>query len=80
VTLSAQDVAEITRLLQESQFDELHIESDGFKLTLRRGAIARNQGMGVAGTGTAQVVAPARHHRGHEAHEHRARGNCRHGR
>jgi acetyl-CoA carboxylase biotin carboxyl carrier protein len=59
VTLSAQDVAEITRLLQESQFDELHIESDGFKLTLRRGAIARNQGMGVAATGTAPVVAPA---------------------
>ncbi len=59
MTLSAQDVAEITRLLQESQFDELHIESDGFKLTLRRGAIARNQGMGVAGAGTAPVVAPA---------------------
>jgi acetyl-CoA carboxylase biotin carboxyl carrier protein len=38
VPLTAQDVAEITRLLEESEFDELHIESDGFKLTLRRGA------------------------------------------
>jgi hypothetical protein len=38
VTLTAQDVAEITRLLEESDFDELHLEHEGFKLTLRRGA------------------------------------------
>ena len=34
--LSAQDVAEITRLLEESQFEELHLEQDGLKITLRR--------------------------------------------
>jgi acetyl-CoA carboxylase biotin carboxyl carrier protein len=38
VTLTARDVAEITRLLEESEFDELHVEHAGFKLTLRRGA------------------------------------------
>jgi acetyl-CoA carboxylase biotin carboxyl carrier protein len=36
--LTAQDVAEITRLLEESEFDELHLEQDGLKLTLKRGA------------------------------------------
>jgi acetyl-CoA carboxylase biotin carboxyl carrier protein len=41
VTLTAQDVAEITRLLEESQFEELHLEHEGFTLTLRRGAAAR---------------------------------------
>ncbi|TLY65157.1 MAG: hypothetical protein E6K52_00045 [Gammaproteobacteria bacterium] len=30
VPLSAQDVAEITRLLEESEFDELHLEHEGF--------------------------------------------------
>jgi len=38
VTLTAKDVAEIARLLEESEFDELHLEHEGFKLTLRRGA------------------------------------------
>jgi acetyl-CoA carboxylase biotin carboxyl carrier protein len=38
VPLTAQDVAEITRLLEESEFDELHIEHEGLKLTLRRRA------------------------------------------
>jgi acetyl-CoA carboxylase biotin carboxyl carrier protein len=42
VTLTAQDVAEITRLLEESQFDELHLEHEGFTLTLRRAAAARS--------------------------------------
>jgi acetyl-CoA carboxylase biotin carboxyl carrier protein len=37
VTLTAKDVAEITRLLEESSFDELHLELDGMKLSLRRG-------------------------------------------
>jgi acetyl-CoA carboxylase biotin carboxyl carrier protein len=41
MTLTAQDVAEITRLLEESQFDELQLEHEGFKLTLRRSAAAR---------------------------------------
>jgi acetyl-CoA carboxylase biotin carboxyl carrier protein len=37
VSLTAKDVAEITRLLEESVFDELSLELDGLKLTLRRG-------------------------------------------
>ena len=38
--LTAQDVAEITRLLEESDFDELHLEQEGLKLTLKRAAAA----------------------------------------
>ena len=37
MSLTAKDVAEITRLLEESAFDELCLELDGLKLTLRRG-------------------------------------------
>lgn len=36
MTLTAKDVAEITRLLEESSFDEMTLELDGLKLTLRR--------------------------------------------
>jgi acetyl-CoA carboxylase biotin carboxyl carrier protein len=36
VTITSKDVAEITRLLEASSFDELHLESDGLKLDLRR--------------------------------------------
>ena len=36
MSLTAKDVAEITRLLEESNFDELHLETDGWKLSLRR--------------------------------------------
>jgi acetyl-CoA carboxylase biotin carboxyl carrier protein len=38
VTLTAKDVAEITRLLEESDFLELRIEHEGLKLTLKRGS------------------------------------------
>jgi acetyl-CoA carboxylase biotin carboxyl carrier protein len=41
--LTAQDVAEITRLLEESDFLELRLEHEGFKLTLKR-AGARGAG------------------------------------
>lgn len=51
--LTAQDVAEITRLLEESDFLELRIEHEGFKLTLKR-AGARG-----AGTDGATAAAPA---------------------
>ena len=54
--LSAQDVAEITRLLEESEFDELHLEHEGFKLTLKRGAAVRREGPDIA---TASAVSPA---------------------
>jgi acetyl-CoA carboxylase biotin carboxyl carrier protein len=36
VTLTAADVAEIMRLVEQSNFDELNLEIDGIKLTLRR--------------------------------------------
>ncbi len=43
MTLTSKDVAEITRLLEESVFTELHLEIDGLKIDLKRGtgAIAR---------------------------------------
>ena len=41
MTLTAKDVAQITRLLEESSFDEMTLELDGLRLTLRRnGAVA----------------------------------------
>jgi acetyl-CoA carboxylase biotin carboxyl carrier protein len=51
VSLTAKDVAEITRLLEESAFDELCLELDGLKLTLRRGIdgdVRAAPGLGVA--------------------------------
>jgi acetyl-CoA carboxylase biotin carboxyl carrier protein len=38
VSLTAKDVAEIVRILEDSTFDELDLEIDGMRLTLRRGA------------------------------------------
>jgi acetyl-CoA carboxylase biotin carboxyl carrier protein len=40
VSLTAADVAEIMRLVEQSGFDELTLEIDGIKLSLRRGAPA----------------------------------------
>ena len=40
MTLTAREIAEITRLLEESNFDELHLEIDGLKLHLKRGNAA----------------------------------------
>ena len=40
MSLTAKDVAEILRLLEDSTFDELSLEMDGVKLTLQRGAAA----------------------------------------
>jgi acetyl-CoA carboxylase biotin carboxyl carrier protein len=42
VTLTAKEVAEITRLLEDSSFDELYLELDGLKLSLKRGGGATN--------------------------------------
>jgi acetyl-CoA carboxylase biotin carboxyl carrier protein len=47
VSLTAADVAEIMRLVEQSGFDELTLEIDGMKLSLRRGALAETA---VAGT------------------------------
>ncbi len=49
MTLTAKDVEEITRLIEESSFDELQLEIDGMKLSLRRrGAAACEAGIAPA--------------------------------
>ena len=40
MTLTAKDVAEIMRLLEQSSFDSLSLEIDGVKLNLQRGSTA----------------------------------------
>jgi acetyl-CoA carboxylase biotin carboxyl carrier protein len=40
VSLTSKDVEEITRLLEQSSFDELYLEINGFKLSLKRGGAA----------------------------------------
>ena len=40
MSLTAADVAEILRLLEQSSFDELNLEMNGMKLSLRRGSAA----------------------------------------
>jgi acetyl-CoA carboxylase biotin carboxyl carrier protein len=49
MTLTAADVAEIMRLVEQSGFDELNLEIDGTKISLRRGTP----------NGTAPAAAPA---------------------
>jgi acetyl-CoA carboxylase biotin carboxyl carrier protein len=39
VTLTAKDVAEIMRLIEESSFESLSLEIDGVKLSLRRNSV-----------------------------------------
>ncbi len=41
MTLTAKDVAEIMRLLEESNFDSLSLEINGIKLNLQRGSAPR---------------------------------------
>ena len=43
MSLTAKDVAEITRLLEESSFDELYLELDGLKLSLKRGSAPQTE-------------------------------------
>jgi acetyl-CoA carboxylase biotin carboxyl carrier protein len=57
VPLTAQDVAEITRLLEQSDFLELRLEHEGFRLTLKR-AGARDSAMESATA--AQAAGPSR--------------------
>jgi acetyl-CoA carboxylase biotin carboxyl carrier protein len=52
VTLTAAEVAEIMRIVEQSTFDELSLEMDGIQLTLRRA--------GASGKITRSVTAPAR--------------------
>jgi acetyl-CoA carboxylase biotin carboxyl carrier protein len=51
MTLTAADVAEIMRLVEQSGFDELNLEIDGTKISLRRGA--------PTGTSTATAAVPS---------------------
>jgi len=62
VSLTAADVAEIMRLVEQSNFDELTLEMDGVKLHLRRGAAEQSQrpAPGVADTITASGTADER--------------------
>ena len=53
--LTAQDVAEITRLLEESDFLELRLEHEGFKLTLKRAGARGTLSDGSGGTAPAAV-------------------------
>jgi acetyl-CoA carboxylase biotin carboxyl carrier protein len=48
VTLTAADVAEIMRIVEQSKFDELNLEMDGVKLTLRRAGASGEFARGVA--------------------------------
>jgi acetyl-CoA carboxylase biotin carboxyl carrier protein len=47
VTLTAADVAEIMRLVEQSSFDELTLEIDGIKLNLRRGGVVTSTPAGI---------------------------------
>ena len=57
MSLTAKDVAEITRLLESSAFDELYLESDGWKLTLRRSGASVAESASLAPATTAPVPA-----------------------
>jgi acetyl-CoA carboxylase biotin carboxyl carrier protein len=63
VTLTAADVAEIMRIVEQSKFDELNLEIDGVKLTLRRAGAAPPAALHAeasrAGLRLAQTAAPA---------------------
>jgi acetyl-CoA carboxylase biotin carboxyl carrier protein len=67
MTLTARDIAEITRLLEDSSFDELELEIDGMKIHLRRSgappAPAAPAAVAAAATapplGTPTLTAPA---------------------
>jgi acetyl-CoA carboxylase biotin carboxyl carrier protein len=53
VTLTAADVAEIMRIVEQSTFDELSLEIDGIKLNLRRA--------GASGEFTRSLTTPSAH-------------------
>ncbi len=56
MSLTAADVAEIMRLVEQSGFDELNLEMDGTKISLRRGVAGGRR----RSRGDAAVPAPAR--------------------
>jgi len=58
VSLTSKDVAEITRLLEDSSFSELHLELDGLKLSLSRQAPSADAALPER-AGSPSVMAPA---------------------
>jgi len=54
MTLTANDVSQILQVLEDSSFDELSLEMDGVKLTLRRG-----EGSAIADAAAPRPAAPA---------------------
>lgn len=58
MSLTAADVAEIMRLLEQSSFDELTLEMEGIKLALRRGAVAERGDVAVTVPTSAAASAP----------------------
>ncbi len=59
MTLTAKDVAEILRVLEESTFDSLSLEMNGVKLNLQRGAPAASRQVQTAAPATELVTANA---------------------
>lgn len=59
MTLTAKDVAEITRLLEDSTFDELTVELDGLKLSVRRAGAAVASGPPEREAGSASAPQPS---------------------
>ncbi|HTY94540.1 MAG TPA: hypothetical protein VMC02_11665, partial [Steroidobacteraceae bacterium] len=59
MTLTAADVAEIMRLVEQSGFDELDLEIGGTKISLRRGAAAQAPVVRTAPPVSADAVAVA---------------------
>jgi len=58
VTLTAKDVAEIMRLLEESSFDSLSLEMGGVKLNLQRGSAAPVRQASAPVSAAPQAAAP----------------------
>ena len=57
MSLTAAEVAEIMRLVEQSSFDELTLEMNGIKLTLKRGAAAERSAEGAADGATVSIAA-----------------------
>ena len=59
MTLTAADVAEIMRIVETSKFDELNLEIDGIKLTLRREGASGKFARDATQSGLNETGAPA---------------------
>jgi len=59
MSISHDDVERIVRLLEASQFDELHLELEGLKLDLRRRGAAPTPSRAVASAPSISSAAPA---------------------